>query len=165
MKNTRLVMMFAGALLLGFVASCAFAQEPDFADIYARSRELPEEREFLEGISFQLHANPKGAMRRRTVTNSTFNSGHSMSLSFKALKREFSASLHHNAEVFHPQAVISILSEGDLVESYSPESNAYLGEATIDGHERATVSAVLVDRERGIFHMSITNEEKGESYV
>ncbi|KAL6059609.1 hypothetical protein QOT17_014056 [Balamuthia mandrillaris] len=163
MQKTSLFMLFAGALLLCCMAVSAFEQ--DFGDVYVRSRELPEEREFLEGITFQLHANPKGLMKRRTVTNSTFNSAHSMSLSFKALKREFSASLHHNAEVFHPHAVVSVLSEGELVESYSPESNAYLGEATIDGHERATVSAVLVDRERGIFHMSITNEDKGESYV
>ncbi|KAL6050057.1 Sanke disintergrin [Balamuthia mandrillaris] len=166
MQTKSLFMLFAGALFLCCMAASAVAEEVDFGDIYARSRELPEEREVLESITFQIHPNPKGMMQRRTVTNSTFNSGHSLTLSFKALQREFSASLHHNAEVFHPQAVVSILSEGELVESYAPESNAYLGEATIDGRERASVSAVLVDREKGIFHMSIMSEEEsGDSYV
>ncbi|KAL6061701.1 hypothetical protein QOT17_012733 [Balamuthia mandrillaris] len=104
-------------------------------------------------------------MTRRTASNSTFSSRHSMSLSFKALGREFSASLHHNNDLFHPRAVVSVFSEGELVETYSPQSRAYLGEATIDGKEQASISAVVADYEEGVFHMSIWSKETGESYV
>ncbi|KAL6044671.1 Metallo-peptidase family M12-domain-containing protein [Balamuthia mandrillaris] len=137
----------------------------DYADIYARSNELPEQREFLSSISFQLHRNKERGITTRTANNATFASEHSMSLSFKALSREFAAVLHQNAELFAPDAEVSIYEEDDLVERYTPESTAYLGEATIDGVEKAGVSAVVVDYSKGIFHMTIWNEESGESYV
>ncbi|KAL6048860.1 Metallo-peptidase family M12-domain-containing protein [Balamuthia mandrillaris] len=69
------------------------------------------------------------------------------------------------SELFAPDAEVSIYEEDDLVERYTPESTAYLGEATIDGVEKAGVSAVVVDYSKGIFHMTIWNEESGESYV
>ncbi|KAL6065745.1 hypothetical protein QOT17_010025 [Balamuthia mandrillaris] len=153
----------AGVMLLCIVSS---ALALNYADIYARSRELPAERELLDSISFSIQKNPgQAVMTRRTLSNSTFTSRHSMSLSFKALGREFSASLHHNNDLFHPKAVVSVFSEGELVETYSPQSRAYLGEATIDGREQASVSAVVADYDQGIFHMSIWNAQTGESYV
>ncbi|KAL6044825.1 Metallo-peptidase family M12-domain-containing protein [Balamuthia mandrillaris] len=159
------------AVLLLAVCSAAAIDAYDFADIYVRSRELPSEREFLSGISFQLHRNN----RRRTVTttNSTFESHHSLTLSFRALEHDFEATLHHNAELWHPNAVVTVLDDGDLIDTFSPSSNAYMGEATIlpasSAQKRekrvASVSAVVVDYEKGIFHMSINDEANGESFL
>ncbi|KAL6051650.1 Sanke disintergrin [Balamuthia mandrillaris] len=174
--KTRTIVI-AGALLATFAFCVATALDvSDYADVYVRSRELPAEREFLTGISFQQQR----SSQKRTVNNSlTFDSRHSLSLSFKALQHQFTASLHHNAELWHPKAVISVLDgEGDLIDTHSAQlvgNNAYLGEATIeheDGgmkkrrQEKAFVSAVVVDYERGLFHMSIiSSSEDGDNFV
>ncbi|KAL6073519.1 Metallo-peptidase family M12-domain-containing protein [Balamuthia mandrillaris] len=153
------------ALLFFCCTTYTFASS-DYADIVARAQSLPETKELLSTIPFTITYPSSSEIQRRTVGDATFHSRRSMKLSFTALSRSFSAELHHNAELFADDAVISEFEDDELVaESFAPESNAYLGEAWIDGKERAIVSAVLVDEEKGIFHMSITNEESGESYV
>ncbi|KAL6044987.1 Metallo-peptidase family M12-domain-containing protein [Balamuthia mandrillaris] len=160
-KQTALL----AVLFFACCATLAFGSA-DFADIVARSQSLPERRELLSTISFTIHhPEDQTSVQRRTVGDATFNSHHSMTLSFRALDRQFSASLHHNAELFADDALISEFEDDELVQSFPPRSNAYLGEALIDGKDKAMVSAVLVDEEQGIFHMSINNEESGESFV